>query len=190
MNERNVSNQNVFPSLVIYSKVGEINIAVKATEIQMCCRTIMFPEVIFSSEWNVMLDPHPGRTSTVLNDRIRKNTTKYLAQYYDRKSPCRIRSNTTIYGEKYDRLRFSYMESVYDLRFSPYFAVYGRISPYTTRWYTIVILSHVLRPNTIVYGDKRNVYGRLRPYMDSVNLDLGFRKRLNEVNNIALKRLN
>ena len=63
---------------------------------------------------------NPGRISTVVNDRIRWNTTKYLVQYYDRKSP------------------------------------------YMIRRYTIVILSHVVRWNTVRYGRirwKTSVYG-------------------------------
>jgi hypothetical protein len=42
----------------------------------------------------------PGRTSTVVNDRVRRNTTVYMGSYYDRISPCRTRRHTTIYGEK------------------------------------------------------------------------------------------
>jgi hypothetical protein len=57
--------------------------------------------------------------------------------------------------EKYDRLRF------------PYFTVFRRIRP---RAYTIVILSHVVWRNTVVYD---TVYDRLRPYTKTVIVDLG-----------------
>ena len=43
-----------------------------------CCR----------SERNVF----PGRTSMVVNDPIRRNTTIYMIQYHDRILPCRIRT--------------------------------------------------------------------------------------------------
>ncbi len=62
--------------------------------------------------------------------------------------------NTIIYDlitEKYDRLRF------------PYFTVFRRIR---SRTYTIVIRSHVLWRNTVVYD-------RLRPFTESVTVDLG-----------------
>jgi len=41
------------------------------------------------------------QTSTVVNDRIRRNTTIYMRSYYDRISPSPI---TVIYGEKNGRL--------------------------------------------------------------------------------------
>jgi hypothetical protein len=53
----------------------------------------------------------PGQTRTIVNDRIRRNTTIYMIQYYDRISPCRIRRNTAINGEENGRLR-PYTESV------------------------------------------------------------------------------
>ncbi len=68
------------------------------------------------------------------------------------------RKNTMIYDrkwEKYDRLRF------------PYFVVFRRIR---SRTYTIVIRSHVVWWNTVVYD---TVYYRLRPYTESVTVDLG-----------------
>ena len=68
--------------------------------------------------------------------------------------------------EKYDDLR-PYMGKIRSLTVS----VFRHIR---SRTYTIVIRSHVIRQNTVVYGDKRNVYGCLRPYTDSVNLDLGW----------------
>jgi hypothetical protein len=74
---------------------------------------------------------NPGQTRTVVNDRIRRNTTIYMMPYYDRISPYRIRRNTAINGEENGRLRSSFTESVYDYRFAPYFPVYHRISPYT-----------------------------------------------------------
>ncbi|CAF2082104.1 unnamed protein product [Rotaria magnacalcarata] len=64
---------------------------------------------------------------------------------------------------KNGRLRFLYIEPVYDLRFAPYFTIYSRISPYTTRRYAIIILSHVLQSNTIVYGTDTTVYGLRKP---------------------------
>jgi hypothetical protein len=67
----------------------------------------------------------PGQTRTVVNDRIRRNTTIYMMPYYDRISPCRMRRNTAINGEENGRLRSSFMESVYDYRFALYFSVYG-----------------------------------------------------------------
>jgi hypothetical protein len=42
----------------------------------------------------------PRSKGTVVNDRIRRNTTIYTVPYYDRLSPCHIRRNTVIYGEK------------------------------------------------------------------------------------------
>jgi hypothetical protein len=41
------------------------------------------------------------------------------------------------------------------------------------RRYTIVIRDHVIRQNTVVYGEIRTVYGRLRAYTNSVIIDLG-----------------
>jgi hypothetical protein len=65
--------------------------------------------------------------------------------------------------EKYDRLRF------------PYFAVFRRTR---SRTYTIVIRSHVLWRNTVVYGMYTVVYDivydLLRPYTESVTVDLGY----------------
>ena len=47
-------------------------------------------------------------------------------------------------------------------------SIYNRVSPYSTRWYTIVILSHVIRQNTAIYN-------HLRLYTtDSVSLVLDF----------------
>ncbi|CAM4846239.1 unnamed protein product, partial [Rotaria magnacalcarata] len=48
------------------------------------------------NEVEITLRNLPGRTSTVVYDRIRRNTAKYMAQYYDRISPCHIRRNTII----------------------------------------------------------------------------------------------
>ena len=77
----------------------------------------------------------------------------YMAQYYDRISPCRIRRNTVIYGEKNDRLRFLYTESVYGLRFAPYFPVYHRNSPYTV---TEIYGRNTEPCNTEIYGEVRS----------------------------------
>ena len=54
--------------------------------------------------------PNPGRMPTLVYDRILLSTavvtvycrilTEYLAQYYERISPCRLRSDTTISGYK------------------------------------------------------------------------------------------
>ena len=116
---------------------------------------------------------YPGQTTTVVCDRILKNTTKYLVQYYDRIFSCRLRRYTTTYGERYGRLRSSNTEFVYDLRFAPYFPVNNSIPSYTTRRNMIVILNHVLRDRTVGYGACIRVYGRKREYMHCVSLDLG-----------------
>jgi hypothetical protein len=71
---------------------------------------------------------HPGQTSTVVNDRIRRNTA--------------------IYGETNDRLRSQYTEAIYGLRFSPYMIVLLRIR---ARKYTTVLRNHAIRQNTVVY---------------------------------------
>ena len=118
----------------------------------------------------------PGRTSTVINDRIRRNTAIYMVAYYDRISPCRIRRNTVIYGQKNDRLLPSYTAAVYGLRFSPYMIVLFRIR---SRRYTIVIRDHVIRQNTVVHGKIRNVHGRLQAYTDSVFVDLHSKQKRN-----------
>jgi hypothetical protein len=73
----------------------------------------------------------PDETYTVVNDRIRRNTTIYMVQYYDRLSPYHIQENTMIHGEK--------KTLVYCLR--------------TRTSYTIVILNHAIRQNTLVYGE-------------------------------------
>ena len=39
----------------------------------------------------------PGRKPTVVNDHIQGNIAIYMAQYYDRKFPCRVRRNTTVH---------------------------------------------------------------------------------------------
>ncbi len=78
-----------------------------------------------------------------------------------------------IYGEKNDRLLSQYTEAIYGLRFAPYMIVLLCIR---ARRYTIVIRDHVIRPNTVVYGEIRTVYGRLRAYTDSVIVDLGGNK--------------
>ncbi len=89
---------------------------------------------------------------------------------HGRISPCRIRRHTAICGEKNGRLLSWYTEAVYNLRFPLYTIVLLRMR---SRRYTIVIRSHVLRQNTVVYGRIVNVYGRLRPYTDLVTVDLG-----------------
>jgi hypothetical protein len=73
-------------------------------------------------------------------------------------------------SNKHGRLRSQYTEAIYGLRFSPYMIVLLRI---WARRYTIVIRDHVIRQNTVVYGEIRTVYGRLTVYTDSVILDLG-----------------
>ena len=129
----------------------------------------------------------PGRTSTIVNDRLRRNTTKYLAPYYDRKSPCRIRSNTTIYGEKYDRLRFSYTKSVYGTRFAPYFSVYDRLRLYTAT----TIYDRNTEPGiTVKYDRKRSYRGRIRSFTivyEVRNRRPGFSATLCSEMNIFLK---
>jgi hypothetical protein len=112
----------------------------------------------------------PGQTGTVVNDRIRRNTTIYMVPYYDRLSSSRIRRNTEEKPIVYClSTRRPYTVSVL-LRFSPHMIVLLRIR---ARRYTIVIRDHVIRQNTVVYGGIRTVYGRLRAYTDSVIVDLG-----------------
>jgi hypothetical protein len=55
-------------------------------------------------------------------------------------------------------------------------AVYDSYWPYMIRQKTVVIRSHVLRQNTVVYGRIVNVYGRLRPYTELITVDLGERE--------------
>jgi len=76
---------------------------------------------------------------------------KYMWSYYDRIS-------TWSYTEQHDRIQRK-TEIVYGLRVlrqwtTVFFSVYRRMSPYTTRRYTIVIRSHVNRrisPYTVAY---------------------------------------
>ncbi|CAF3211810.1 unnamed protein product [Rotaria socialis] len=79
---------------------------------------------------------YPPRTSFTTVNR--RIWPYYMAPYYDRKSPCR---NTVKYVKR-------------------------RISPHTARRFTIVIRSHVIRPNTAIYR-------RIRPCM----FDLGILKQ-------------
>ncbi len=92
---------------------------------------------------------YPGQIGTVVSDRIQRNTTIYMVPYYDRWSPCRIR-----------RKKRSFTVSVHG----------GHIR---ARRYTMVIRDHVIRQNTVVYGEIRTVCDRLRAYTDSVFVDLG-----------------
>ena len=39
----------------------------------------------------------PGRTLMLVNDHIQGNTAIYMAQYYGRKFPCRVRRNTIVH---------------------------------------------------------------------------------------------
>jgi hypothetical protein len=55
-------------------------------------------------------------------------------------------------------------------RFSPYTIVSLRVR---LRRHTIVIRSHVLRQNTVVYDRIFSVYGRIPPFTESVTFDLG-----------------
>ncbi len=93
-----------------------------------------------------------------------------MVPYYNRLSPCRIRRNTVIYGEKNDRLLSQYTEAIYDLRFAPYMIVLLCIR---ARRYTIVIRDHVIRPNTVVYGEIRRNTDRVRSFTSVY----GFRNR-------------
>jgi hypothetical protein len=83
-----------------------------------------------SDSWISLLEPYPGQARTVVNDRIRRNTTIYMIPYYD------------------PRLRSLYTITV-SHRISPYTIVFLRIR---SRRNTIVILDHVIRQNTVVYG--------------------------------------
>ena len=92
-----------------------------------------------------------------------------MAQYYDRQSPCRTRSNMAIYGEKYGCLRFLYTQSVYDDRFTPYFSVNDRIAAYTVA----MIYDRNTEPYiTVKYDRKRSYRCRLQLYTKSVIVDL------------------
>ena len=86
-----------------------------------------------------------------------------------------------VYGEirrytekKNGRLRSLYTEFVYDLRFIPYFGVYDRIFPYTSRGYTERNTGPCKTPK---YNSLRSftdvVYDRKRPFTDYVTADLG-----------------
>ncbi len=109
-------------------------------------------------------------------------------------------SFTTVYGEirrfTCDRITIVYLHVVYGeiRRYTdkktvvyclrkrrPYtISVLSRFSPYTIvslrvrlRRHTIVIRSHVLRQNTVVYDRIFSVYGRIPPFTESVTFDLG-----------------
>ena len=103
----------------------------------------------------------PGQTCTVVNDRIRRHTTIYMIQYYDRISPCRIRRNTLTYGEKNARLLSSNTEAVYGLRFAPFFPVYDRITPYTV---TEIYDRNTVSCNTAKYDRLRRNTTRTRAF--------------------------
>ncbi len=102
-----------------------------------------------------------GRTCTIVNDRIRWNTTIYMWQYYDRISPCRLRRNTAIYGDKYGRLLSSYTAAVYGLRFAPFFSVYGCKRPYTV---TEIYDRNTVTCNTAKYDRIRRNTERIRSF--------------------------
>ncbi len=111
-------------------------------------------------------------------------------------------SFTTVYGEirrfTCDRITIVYLHVVYGeiRRYTdkktvvyclrkrrPYtISVLSRFSPYTIvslrirlRRHTIVIRSHVLRQNTVVYDRIFSVYGRIPPFTTVVTFDLGIR---------------
>jgi hypothetical protein len=63
---------------------------------------INFKKIYFEYH-GLLKEIFPGRTSTVVNDSTRRNTTAYIRSYYDQISPCRVRRHTAIYGEKNGR---------------------------------------------------------------------------------------
>ena len=101
----------------------------------------------------------PGQTSTVVNGRIWRTTTKYMAPYYDQYISVSFtekhgdirRKKTVVYSRS---IRSSYTISVL-LRISAYTIVFLRI-----RYGDIlsVIRAHVKRQNTILYGRLRTSY--------------------------------
>ena len=112
------------------------------------------------------------RSYTTVYGKIRRNTWASITIVFFRVVYDDIRQhtekNTTVYGP---RIQSSYTIFV-SLRTSPYMIVSSRIR---LRRHTIVILAHVLRHSTIVYGACLHVYGRKRAYMDCVSFDLGSR---------------
>ena len=114
----------------------------------------------------------PGQTGTIV---YRPILSFYLCPYYDRISPYRIGSNTAVYVEKTIVYEPCVRESACDVHFSSYFSVYHCFSPHTvTRIYdrNTGTGNMITRQKMVVYGRKRIVDGRLRPYTESVILDL------------------
>ena len=121
-----------------------------------------------------MSKSHSGRIRTVVNDRIRRNTMIYMVQYYDRISPSPY---TQEYGNIRSKIR-SFTILVYAIRIrSPFcsvFLLYTIVFHRIRSWrYTIVIRYHVIRQNTVVNDRIFPVYGGIRPFTESVTLDLG-----------------
>ena len=87
--------------------------------------------IVYESKGLLSCKGFPGRTTTLVNDRMSPYSSVlhgsvlrlYMSVSYTEKY-CDIR-------RKNGHLRWSYTESVHGLRFSRYFPVYHRISPYT-----------------------------------------------------------
>ncbi len=78
---------------------------------------------------------------------------------------------------------FKFGRSSVLLRFSPYMIVLLRIR---LRRYKIVIWSHVIRQNMVVYREIRTMHDHLRVYTDSVSVDLGYYKNITLEQTIAV----
>ncbi len=107
---------------------------------------------------------YPGQTSTVVNGRIWRNTTKYMGPYYAQYiSVSFTEKKTVVYGRS---IRSSYTLSVL-LHISAYMIVFLRIRHGDI---LSVIRARVKRQNTILYG-------RIRKRIQSFTGVYGVRNR-------------
>jgi hypothetical protein len=112
----------------------------------------------------------PGRTSTVVNDRIRRNTTVYMWSYIS------VSYTETYGGIRRKKRSFTVLVHEGCIQ-SPFSSVYDRIVPYTV---TKIYDRNTITCITVVYGRIVNVYSRLRSYTELVTVDLGrYRYRSN-----------
>ena len=117
------------------------------------------------------MNDYPGQTSTVVNGRIWRNTTKYMVPYYAQYISVSFtekygdirRKKTVVYGRS---IRSSYTISVL-LHISAYMIVFLRIRHGDI---LSVIRAHVKRQNTILYG-------RIRKRIQSFTGVYGVRNR-------------
>ena len=113
---------------------------------------------------------NPGRTCTVVNDRIRRFTCDRIMTVNRHVVYEEIRRFTDINTVVYCHcIRLLYMVSV-SPRVSLYMVVNDRIQ---LRRYTIVIRSHVIGRNPVVNDRIFPVYGRIWSFTESVTFDLG-----------------